>query len=186
MRSCRASPRPRRSSRTSMSPSSRSRYCRPCITTWVASRPTTTAKSSPSRTAIRIRSCRACTRLAKRPACRCMARTGSARTRCSISWCSARRSPIVAPRPSSRRSHTRPCQSRLATNRSRIWTSCAMRTAPLRPRRSATRCSATCRIMRRCSAPAIRWPKASGRSRRSSIPSRTCECRIVRWCGTRI
>jgi succinate dehydrogenase / fumarate reductase flavoprotein subunit len=41
---CRASPRPRASSPASTSPSSRSRCCRPCTTTWAAFRRTITAR----------------------------------------------------------------------------------------------------------------------------------------------
>ena len=50
--------------------------------------------------------CRACTRSARPPACRCTAPTASARTRCSTWWCSAARSPIAAPRRSSRARRT--------------------------------------------------------------------------------
>ena len=47
-------------------------------------------------TAIPMRWCRACTRSARRPACRCTAPTASAPTRCSTWWCSAARSRTAA------------------------------------------------------------------------------------------
>ncbi len=46
----------RASSPASTSPASRSRSCRPCITTWAACRPTSTPRSSPARTATTISS----------------------------------------------------------------------------------------------------------------------------------
>ena len=64
-------------------------------------------------TAIPTRWCRACTRSARRRACRCTAPTGSARTRCSTWWCSAARSPTAAPRRSSRARCTSRCRQRL-------------------------------------------------------------------------
>ena len=63
-------------------------------------------------TAIPTPWCRACTRSAKRPACRCTAPTAWAPTRCSTWWCSAARSPTAAPRRSSRAPRTRRCRRR--------------------------------------------------------------------------
>ena len=54
------------------------------------------------RTATRKKSCRDFMRWANAPACRCMARTGWAATRCSTCWCSAGRRAM----PSSRRAST--------------------------------------------------------------------------------
>jgi succinate dehydrogenase / fumarate reductase flavoprotein subunit len=56
---CRASPTRHAFSPASMSPRSRFRSFRRCTTTWAASRPTITAKSSPRRTATTMRWCRA-------------------------------------------------------------------------------------------------------------------------------
>ena len=112
-------------------------------------------------TAIRIPWCRASWPSAKPPACRCTARTGSARTRCSTSWCSAARPRATAADDrQAGRSRTGRCRRMPASSRVAGSTGSATPRARAAPRRSASTCSASCRTTRRCSAPASRCTKA--------------------------
>ena len=165
---------------------SRSRCCRPCTTTWAASRPTTTAKSCTlKRRQSRTRSCRACTRSAKRPACRCTAPTAWARTRCSTWSCSVARSPTAAPRRSSPARRTRPLPA-IGLRRG----AGQPRQAAQRQRRHADggdpRQDAAHDAERRRGVPHRRdaGGRRARRCARSTRRSTTCRSATVRWSGT--
>ena len=143
---------------------SRSRSCRRSTTRWAACRPTSTARSSRRRTAIRTRSSTASTRSASARASACTAPTGSAPIRCSTCWSSAAPPATTSSRSARSRAHRKPLPARCRRLHAR---------APRAPRRAApaastrrtspTTCARPCRRTAACSAPRRCWTRASAR-----------------------